>query len=135
MKTIKLIFVSLIGLTLGLSLGFLLEEYFLYSKLVFATIMTAFLLDLIFSMGPALDQKTYPRFFEVFGFKMSKTFHPLVQQFKIKSLPIIGIAFGFCGYLIYFEFQNIWLPFLFLSLHALSYFRALDSYKKFGEFR
>ena len=107
MKTIKLILISLSGLFLGGLLGYFLEIHFLYSTVVFLTIGLAFVLTLVFSFAHALTEKTTLKIFLRLGYELSKPFHRLVRGFKMDSILISAIVFGFIGVLIYLETNEI----------------------------
>ena len=135
MKTIKLILIAFFGLFLGGLLGYYLEIHFLYSNVVFLTIGLAFIMTLIFSFAHALTEKTTFKIFLRLGYEMSTPFHQVVRQFKIDSILIAAIVFGFIGVLIYLETNEILTCLIIVLIFAMSYVRALHSYQKFGELR
>ncbi len=134
MKTIKLILIAFFGLFLGGFLGYFLEIHFLYSNVVFMTIGLSFILTLAVSFTTAMTEQTTFRIFLRFGYELSKPFHRLVQQFKMNSILIAAIVFGFMGCLFYLETKQI-LSLGIVLIFVVSYARALSTYQKFGEFK
>lgn len=137
-KIIKLTVLTAFTVAMGILFGAMLFKYFLYSQIVFLTLNLSLVVLLIFSAAKALNTykkgEDWAKMMSDFGLAMSEPFHRTVKQFKLNSILIVGMVFGFIGCLSYLETKDVGYFMLFALLPA-SYLRALLTYQKFKEFR